>query len=216
MRHSIGRSALLRVAVLGSLVVLAGGCSGPSTIVIHAPTPTERVEAPGPDQVVVGLRVVDARVSGKQPGASRVVGYERTASGAPGGPAISNEEPIPELIERSAKDQLTALGYQVRDTGPARLTIEIWTFEQRIQSGVGTGTGEAEIYLSFTASSASGADCLWDFVDIKLREDVVTTPAGAAQAGLEKALGLAMKYLAEKVALHGALMRAARSNGQSC
>lgn len=215
MQHLIGRSALPRLLVLGSLVAFTSGCSGPTTIVIHAPRPTERVEVQGPDQVIVGLRVVDARLPGNQADVSRVVGYKLTTSGAPGGAAISNEEPIPALIERSVKDQLTALGYQVRDTGPARLTIEIWTFEQRFQGGVVTGNSEGEIYLSFTASNASGADCLWDFVNIKVREDAATTPAGAARASLEKALGLAMRYLAEKVTLHDALMRAARSNGRS-
>jgi uncharacterized lipoprotein YajG len=215
MPHFIGRSVLLRALVLGSLVALTGGCLGPTTIVISAPKPTDLVRVQGTDQVGVSLRVLDARPSDNHLDSSRVVGHKPTMFGAPGGAAISNDEPIPALIERSVKDQLSALGYQVRDTGPARLTIEVWRFEQRFPNGTVTGSSEADIYLSITASNASGADCLWDFVNIRVHEDVTTVPGGTAQASLEKALGLAMKYLAEKVALHDALMRAASTNGTS-
>jgi hypothetical protein len=216
MPHSIGWSALPRSLVVGSLVLLTGGCAGPSTIAIHTPRPTDLVKVQGADRVGVELRVVDARSSANHPDPSRAVGYRLATSGAPGGPAISNEEPIPALIERSARDQLSALGYQVRDAGPARLTIEIWRFEQRFQGEPAAGASEADIYLGFTASSASGADCLWDFVNVRVHEDGTSSPGGAAQAGLERALGLAMKYLAEKAALHDALMRAARTDGKSC
>ena len=202
--------------VLGSLVVLTGGCVGRTTIVIHAPKPTDLVKVRGADRAGVELRVVDARLSASHPEDSRVVGHRLTMLGAPGGAAISNEEPIPALIERSVRDQLGALGFQVRDTGPAHLTIEIWSFEQRYQGEIVAGGSEADIYLGITASNASGADCLWDFVNIRVHEDVTTAPGGTAQASLEKALGLAMKYLAEKAALHDALMRAASTHGTSC
>jgi uncharacterized lipoprotein YajG len=216
MPTSTRRSAPPAALWLASLLVLTAGCAGPTTIAVHAPRPTDPIKVQGAERVGVELRVVDARSSAGHPDGSRVVGYRLATSGAPGGPSLSNEEPIPALIERSARDQLAALGYRVRDMGPARLTIDIWRFEERSRDGNDGRSGEAEIYLGFTASNASGADCLWDFVHIQVHDDVGATPAGAAQASLEKVLGLAMKYLAEKAALHDALGRAARTSGTSC
>ncbi len=197
MQHLAGRSALLRAVVSGSLVLLASGCLGPTTIVLHAPRPTDLAKVPGADRVGVELRVVDSRLPPAHPDPYRT------------------EEPVQALVARSVKDQLSALGYQVRDSGPARLTIEIWSFQQRFQKEIAAGSSEADVYLSITASKGAVADCLWDFVHIRVHEDVTSTPAAAAQASLENALGLAMRYLAEKVALHDALMRAARSDGTS-
>jgi uncharacterized lipoprotein YajG len=194
-----------RLALVAAAALLSSGCLGPATIRIPAPSPLVEAKASGAETRGVKLTVIDLRLGSDPPVLSRAVARQVGQCGQ--GAEISNEEPVPVLMERTVKAKWVALGYSVREAAPVQLTVEIMVFENRFYIGTWSGESQADVGLGLVVRDSVGREILPDAVSVRYVDGSAPFFAEKAQSCLGFALRDAMKALVDKQSLHEYLAR---------
>lgn len=184
---------------LAGLVGL-GACATSEDIVPVPYTVSAATATPGAQSIHVTVASNDARTENRARIGAQINGYGMEMA------AIRSQAEVTEIVRDAIAAELRQRGYQVGESG-SRVNAEIGAFYNDFSTGMLAGKSKADVALTVTVTTASGAEVYRRAIAGQAERSVQLANGGNAAKTLDLALGKALEELMSDPAFVAALTR---------
>lgn len=192
-------SRLIACAALAAALAVSA-CATSEDVVPVPYTVSSAARVPGANAITVSVAGTDARTENRARIGVQINGYGMDMA------AIRATEEVTDIVRNAIAAELGQRGYNVGDGG-ARVNASVETFFNDFSTGMFAGKSTANVVMTVTVTSRSGAEVYSRRVSGEAERTVQIANGGNAATTLSQALSKALASLMEDPAFTAALAR---------